>query len=231
MNLSSLLPTRGGKARKDRKTRKAGRSGKSGKGVFASVASPIRGLLRTATNVASSGLDTVYNVPATAVRGVKNTVRNSVKRLSSGVNNVVDRATAGVNSSISGVFSKKGRKNSRNNRNNNSFYGGYEAELVVPFKVEVPFIGDLPPPEGPVITPPQMDSSAMKGGYHRGGNQMLSASNAGYAMEGFHMNAVKAAMSAQQDMKHPVGIDGFKDAGSPIAAPMPTKGGFRRTHG
>lgn len=229
MDLSSLLPTRGGKARKDRKTRKAS---KSGKGVFASVTSPIRGLLRTATNIAESGLDTVYNVPATAVRGVKNTVRNSVKRLSSGVNNVVGKATAGVNSSISGVFSKKGRKNTRNTRNSRkNAHGGYKSEsgessIVVPFKPEAPSLG----------APPVGGYRRIGGRYHHGGNQMLGSVVPGFAMEGFHMTETKANMAAAPPpppvMKHPEGfsMDGFKDVGSPIAPPMPTKGGFRRTH-
>ena len=114
MNMNNLFPAVGG-----RSTRKNARKDRRKSGIFSAVASPFRGLLRTATNVAASGLDTVVDVPVTAVRGVKNTVRNSVKRLSSGVNNIVHKTTAGVNSSIrNAVKSRKNRKDRKNSRKN-----------------------------------------------------------------------------------------------------------------
>ncbi len=107
----ATVALKGGKRNSRNATRKS-------RGVFSKIASPFRGLLRTATNVGASALNTVVNVPLTAVKGAKNTVRNSVVRLSSGVNNVVGKATTGVNSSLSSAFKRKTRKNMRGGFNN-----------------------------------------------------------------------------------------------------------------
>ena len=90
--------------------------GRSNRGVFSTLYSPVSGLVRTAGNVAHSGLNTAYAVPATFAKGAKNTVRNSLNRLVRGANNVGKRAFSGVNRSIRSVF--RGRKNRRNTRRN-----------------------------------------------------------------------------------------------------------------
>jgi hypothetical protein len=92
------------------------------RGVFSTLYSPASGLLRTASNVAKSGLNSAYAVPATFARGAKNTVSNSVRALVHGVDNIGHKATSGVNRALSSAFarknSRKNRKNSRKNRKN-----------------------------------------------------------------------------------------------------------------
>ena len=86
------------------------------RGVFSSLYSPVSGIVRTAGNVAHSGLNTAYTVPATFAKGAKNTVRNSLNRLVSGVDNIGQKATTGINRSLSSAFTRKNRKASRKNR-------------------------------------------------------------------------------------------------------------------
>jgi hypothetical protein len=80
----------------------------------------VSGVVRTAGNVAHSGLNTVYAVPATFAKGAKNTVRNSLNRLVHGVDNIGKKAFSGVNRSLSSVFKgRKERKNRRSTRRSN----------------------------------------------------------------------------------------------------------------
>jgi hypothetical protein len=94
--------------------------GRSNRGVFSTLFKPVSGVVRTAGNVAHSGLNTAYAVPATFAKGAKNTVRNSLNRLVHGVNNIGKKAFSGVNRSISSVFKgRKDRKNRRSTRRSN----------------------------------------------------------------------------------------------------------------
>ena len=101
-----------------RNTRRSSRRSnrRNSRGVFSTLYSPVSGLVRTAGNVATSGLNTAYAVPATFAKGAKNTVRNSLNRLVRGANNVGRKTFSGVNRSIRSVF--RGRKNRRNTRRN-----------------------------------------------------------------------------------------------------------------
>jgi hypothetical protein len=103
-------------------TRKNSRHGgaRSNRGVFSTLFKPVSGVVRTAGNVAHSGLNTAYAVPATFAKGAKNTVRNSLNRLVHGVDNIGKKAFSGVNRSISSVFKgRKDRKNRRSTRRSN----------------------------------------------------------------------------------------------------------------
>jgi hypothetical protein len=108
-------------SRKDRKHGGRRNMSRKSRGVFSTLYSPASGLLRTASNVAKSGLNSAYAVPATFARGAKNTVSNSVRALVHGVDNIGHKATSGVNRALSSAFSRKnsrknGRKASRKNR-------------------------------------------------------------------------------------------------------------------
>jgi len=103
-----------------RSTRRSSqRSNRSNRGVFSTLYTPVSGLVRTAGNVATSGLNTAYAVPATFAKGAKNTVRNSLNRLVRGANNVGKKTFSGVNRSIRSVFRKNRRNTRRNTRRNN----------------------------------------------------------------------------------------------------------------
>jgi hypothetical protein len=103
-----------------RSTRRSSRrSNRSNRGVFSTLYTPVSGLVRTAGNVATSGLNTAYAVPATFAKGAKNTVRNSLNRLVRGANNVGRKTFSGVNRSIRSVFRKNRRNTRRNTRRNN----------------------------------------------------------------------------------------------------------------
>jgi hypothetical protein len=86
------------------------------RGLFESLYRPVSGILRTGTNVVSSGLNTVVDVPTVFVRGAKNTVTGSLKRLVKGADNIGHKATEGVNIALKNAFSRKERKASRKNR-------------------------------------------------------------------------------------------------------------------
>lgn len=114
------MATRRNNRRNTRKNTRRNR--RNGGGIFSTLYSPVSGVVRTAGNVAHSGLNTAYAVPATFAKGAKNTVRNSLNRFVHGVDNIGKKAFSGVNRSIRSVFkSRKGRKSSRKNNRRNKW--------------------------------------------------------------------------------------------------------------